>query len=106
MVHYWLAWGAVRLLATGLFRLRVSGAHHVPKTGGVLIAANHATYQDIPILGCGLPRRGWVIGPVVLFFGPPGRVVRDIGGVPVRRVGGGRAGFVEDIPRGEGWRAE
>ena len=51
MVLYGLAWVAVRLLATVLFRLRVSGAHHVPKTGGVVIAANHASYLDIPILG-------------------------------------------------------
>src|SRR2546428_8147761 len=84
MVHYWLAWGAVRLLATGLFRLRVSGAHHVPKTGGVLIAANHASYLGIPILGCGLPPRAWFFGPMDLFSRPAGRLVGPMGWVPNR----------------------
>src|SRR2546428_8473511 len=89
MVLYWLAWAAVRLLATGLFRLRVSGAHLVPKTGGVLIAAKHASYLDIPILGCGMPRRAWVIGRVDLFSGPAARVLRHIGWspIPTERVG-------------------
>src|SRR2546430_15918947 len=94
MVLYWLAWAAVRLLATGLFRLRVSGAHHVPKTGGGLIAPDHASYLDIPILGCGVPPRGWVFGRVGPFSRPAGRVVGDLGGGPVPREGGGPTGFV------------
>ena len=50
------------MMATVLFRLKVSGQHHIPKTGGVLIAANHASYLDIPILGCGMPRRASYMG--------------------------------------------
>src|SRR3989442_7125780 len=93
MVLYWLAWAAVRLLATGLFRLRVSGAHHVPKTGGVLIPANHASYLDIPILGCGMPRRGLFIGRMGLFSRPGGRLMRHIGWGPIPRKGGERTVF-------------
>src|SRR3989454_2123197 len=98
MVLYWLAWAAVRLLATGLFRLRVSGAHHVPKTGGGLIAANHASYLDIPILGCGMPRRAWFMGRMDLFSGPAALVMPHMGGVPIRRGRGGRTGFLGTIP--------
>jgi 1-acyl-sn-glycerol-3-phosphate acyltransferase len=83
MVLYWLAWVAVRLLATVLFRLRVSGAHNVPKTGGVLIAANHASYLDIPILGCGMPRRAWFMGRMDLFSGPAAWVMRHMGWIPL-----------------------
>src|SRR3989442_2748270 len=97
MVLYWLAWAAVRLLATGLFRLRVSGAHHVPKTGGVLIAANHTSYLDIPILGCGVPPRGWVLGPMDLFSRPAALVMRDIGWIPIRRERVGRTWFEEGL---------
>src|SRR3989449_7598806 len=68
MVLYWLTWVTVRLLATVLFRFRVSGAHHVPKTGGVLIPPNQSSYLDIPILGCGMTRRARVLGPVDPFF--------------------------------------
>src|SRR5439155_6921970 len=76
MVLYWLTWVTVRLLATVLFRFRVSGAHHVPKTGGVLIAANHTSYLDIPILGCGMPRRAWFMGRMDLFYGPAAWLMR------------------------------
>src|SRR2546422_10717191 len=99
MVLYWLAWAAVRLLATGLFRLRVSGAHHVPKTGGGLIAPNHASYLDIPILGCGVARRGWFIGRVDLFSRPAGWVVRHMGWMPIPGERVGRTGLEGARPR-------
>ena len=99
MVLYGLAWVAVRLLATVLFRLRVSGAHHVPKTGGVLIAANHASYLDIPILGCGMPRRAWFMGRMDLFSGPAAWLMRHMGWIPIRRERVDRTGFEEAIRR-------
>lgn len=33
------------------FRLRVEGRHHVPKTGPLLLVANHASYVDPPLVG-------------------------------------------------------
>src|SRR2546430_15732984 len=100
MVLYWLTWVTVRLLATALFRFRVSGAHHVPKTGGGLIAANHASYLDIPILGCGMFRQAWVMGRTDLFGGPAAWVMRGMGWVPIRGERGGRTGVEEGIRRG------
>jgi 1-acyl-sn-glycerol-3-phosphate acyltransferase len=99
MVLYWLTWVAVRLLATVLFRFRVSGAHHVPKTGGVLIAANHASYLDIPILGCGMFRRAWFMGRTDLFDGPAAWLMRHMGWIPIRRERVDRTGFEEAIRR-------
>ena len=99
MVLYWMAWGAVRLLATVLCRLRVSGAHHVPKTGGVLIATNHASYLDIPILGCGMFRRAWFMGRMDLFSGPAAGLMRHMGWIPIRRERVDRTGFEEAIRR-------
>jgi 1-acyl-sn-glycerol-3-phosphate acyltransferase len=34
-------------------RLRVRGAEHIPSRGGVLIASNHASYLDPPVVGVG-----------------------------------------------------
>jgi 1-acyl-sn-glycerol-3-phosphate acyltransferase len=99
MVLYWLTWVAVRLLATVLFRFRVSGAHHVPKAGGVLIAANHASYLDIPILGCGMFRRAWFMGRTDLFDGPAAWLMRHMGWIPIRRERVDRTGFEEAIRR-------
>ncbi len=99
MILYWTIWVIVRVVATVLFRLTVSGQHHVPKTGGVLIAANHASYLDIPILGCGLPRRASYMGRMDLFPGPVGRLMRYLGWIPIRRERVDRGGFEDAITR-------
>lgn len=99
MLLYWTIWVVVRVAATVLFRLRVSGQQHIPKTGGVLIAANHASYLDIPILGCGLTRRASSMGRMDLFPGPVGRLMRYLGWIPIRRERVDRGGFEEAITR-------
>ena len=99
MILYWATWVVVRVAATVLFRLKVSGQHHIPKTGGVLIAANHASYLDIPILGCGLPRRASYMGRMDLFPGPVGWLMRHLGWIPIRRERVDRGGFEEAISR-------
>ncbi len=99
MLLYWVTWVIVRLTATLLFRLRVAGQHHIPKTGGVLIAANHASYLDIPILGCGMLRRASFMGRLDLFAGPVGWLMRYLGWIPIRRERVDRGGFEEAISR-------
>ncbi len=34
-------------------RLRIRGAEHIPDTGGVLFASNHASFLDPPVVGVG-----------------------------------------------------
>ena len=99
MLLYWATWVVVRLVATVLFRLKVSGQHHIPKMGGVLIAANHASYLDIPILGCGMFRKASYIGRLDLFSGPAGWLMRYLGWIPIRRERVDRKGFEEAIRR-------
>jgi len=52
--------GAVRLGLAGLTRVRVEGAiDEIPRTGPVIIAANHSSNLDVPVLGSSLmPRIG------------------------------------------------
>ena len=99
MVPYWTVWIIVRVFARVLFRLRVSGQDHIPKTGGVLIAANHASYLDIPILGCALPRQASFIGRMDLFSGLVGSILRYLGWIPIRRERVDRKAFDEAIRR-------
>ena len=99
MLLYWVAWVVVRALARVLFRLEVTGVHHIPKHGGVVIAANHASYLDIPILGCGMPRRVSFMGRMDLFSGPVGALMRHLGWIPIRRERVDRKGFDEAIRR-------
>jgi 1-acyl-sn-glycerol-3-phosphate acyltransferase len=99
MVLYWTVWIIVRGLARLLFHLRVSGQDYIPRTGGVLIAANHASYLDIPILGCALPRRAAFIGRMDLFAGIVGGVLRYLGWIPIRRGQVDRKAFDEAVRR-------
>ena len=82
-----------------LFRLQVSGQDHIPRTGGVLIAANHTSYLDIPILGCALPRQASFIGRMDLFSGIVGTILRYLGWIPIRRERVDRKAFDEAVAR-------
>lgn len=39
-----------------MYRWRVEGVEHIPKKGGAILAANHASYLDPPLLGAAAPR--------------------------------------------------
>ena len=76
----WVLFGAIGRLC---FRYRVVGA--VPKTGGFIVAANHASYLDIPFLGCGIRRRAWYLGRSDLFSVPGGKAICQwLGWIPLR----------------------
>ncbi len=80
---YALLWVLTRAVAWLCFRYRVIGK--VPKTGGVLIAANHASYFDIPLLGCGMTRRAWYLGRSDLFTFPGSKaLLRWLGWIPLK----------------------
>jgi 1-acyl-sn-glycerol-3-phosphate acyltransferase len=99
MVLYWTVWIIVRGLARLLFHLQVLGEQHIPNTGGLLIAANHASYLDIPILGCALHRRASFLGRMDLFSGLFGAVLRYLGWIPIRRGRVDRKGFDDAVRR-------
>ena len=67
---YAFVWVAFNILGRLFFRYRVHGVQHIPKRGGFLFAANHASYLDIPLLGCGIPRRVSFLGRANLFPHP------------------------------------
>jgi len=83
---YKIAHVLVFVLAKLFFRLRILGRAHVPRSGGVIVAANHNSYLDIPLLGCALPRRAENIAKIELFRNRCfGAFIRMMGAIPVRR---------------------
>ena len=56
-----LCYGISKFLLWVIFRgkygLRVTGQAHVPRTGACIIAANHASFLDPPLIGAACPRR-------------------------------------------------
>jgi 1-acyl-sn-glycerol-3-phosphate acyltransferase len=84
-VVYALLWVLFNGLARLLFRFRTEGVQHFPKTGGVIVAANHASFLDIPLLGCAISRRVFFLGRDNLF---PNRylnwAIQRLGWIPLK----------------------
>lgn len=82
-IAYGILWILARAIGILWFRYRVIG--QIPATGGVLVAANHASYLDIPMLGCGMNRRAWYLGRNDLFPIPVlNGILQSLGWIPVR----------------------
>ncbi|HEY6085317.1 MAG TPA: lysophospholipid acyltransferase family protein [Nitrospira sp.] len=81
-VAYALLWVLTRVVARSCFRYRVVGT--VPRSGGLLIAANHASYVDIPLLGCGIVRRAWYLGRSDLFVPGLKGILQWLGWIPLK----------------------
>jgi 1-acyl-sn-glycerol-3-phosphate acyltransferase len=96
-VVYGILWVLVNAVGRLLFRYRVAGSDHVPSRGGALIAANHASYVDIPFLGAGVRRRMWYLGRQDLFLPVLRPVLEWLGWIPIRQDRLDRDGFGKAI---------
>lgn len=79
------------LFFTLVNRWQVTGREHVPRTGGLLIIANHTSYADPPIVGTAFPRPVHFMAKSELFAFPLGPIIRRTHAFPVRRGEGDRA---------------
>ena len=53
---FWFARGNLWFWAKVLLRLRVEGADNIPRSGKLLVASNHVSHLDPPLVGLGVPR--------------------------------------------------
>jgi 1-acyl-sn-glycerol-3-phosphate acyltransferase len=82
------------LLFRVYFRLRIIGAEQVPAEGPVILASNHASFADPPMVGVGVPRMCNYLARADLFENRLfGWWLREVGVVPVDRDGGSAAGL-------------
>ena len=99
-VCYRIAWYGFRFIFRFYFRMRVYDAHQVPASGPVILAANHASFLDPPLVGAGLDRDIHYLARESLFRFPVFRTVLYYWNVvPVDRDGGGAAGLKAIIRR-------
>jgi 1-acyl-sn-glycerol-3-phosphate acyltransferase len=93
-IIYFLGWCAYRTVFTLYFRWRVYHPERVPLQGGVILASNHASFLDPPLVGAGLRRSINYLARENLFrFPVMGWVLRQWQVVPVDRDGGGAKGL-------------
>ncbi|CCW36408.1 1-acyl-sn-glycerol-3-phosphate acyltransferase [Chthonomonas calidirosea] len=87
LCRYPLAW-IFRLFFHLYGRLQVVGLENIPKTGALLIAANHASDLDPPLGWAVIAQRRWIWGvaKIELWNHPVTRfITRTMHGIPVRR---------------------
>lgn len=91
------AHGIGKFLAHGVWNTRVLGADLVPGAGPVILAANHVSVIDGPLLAGASPRRLNILVKEEMFHGPVGLILRASGQIPVNRTGGGRSALVAGL---------
>lgn len=98
---WWLGIAIVGAMYRACFRLRFLGAHHIPKSGTAIVAANHISALDGPVLALATvtgSRRGVRFLVAAEFFehrliGPVMRLYEQI---PIRR-GAGDAAALDEV---------
>ncbi len=70
LLGYDLGWLLFRPFATIFWGLRVFGANRIPKTGPVIVIANHNSYLDPPLMGAIAKRHMYYVARSTLFGNP------------------------------------
>lgn len=91
---YFLGWCFFRFIYATYFHWSVFNSERVPLKGPVILASNHASFLDPPLVGAGLKRGINYLARASLFrFPGVGWLLRSWNSVPVDREGGGAKGL-------------
>lgn len=90
---YWVGWSFFRVTYAVYLRYRSFDSQRVPKTGPVILASNHASILDPPLVGIGLHRVTTFLARDTLFKGAVGWLFRHWHAIPIDREGSGAAGM-------------
>lgn len=103
---YFIGFTVSRLAFSTFFRWRVLHPERVPRHGAVLLACNHASYIDPPLVGAGLRRPIHYLARESLFRNPISAwILHQVNATPVDRDGGSASGLrtvINLLDRGEG----
>ena len=96
--HYYLAWIGIRN-ALKFFKMgKIHGWENIPLNGGIIIASNHISYFDPPILGSCIPREVHYLAKWELFkFKPLGYFLRSVNAIPIKRNVIDRQALIESL---------
>lgn len=83
---YFISLALIRIFFRIMGKITYIGTENIPKTGGVILAPNHISYADPPVVGFGVHRQVHFMAKEELFKAPvSGAWIRSVGSFPVRR---------------------
>jgi 1-acyl-sn-glycerol-3-phosphate acyltransferase len=95
---YWRARNTINVLSRLLFRMEARGVENVPITGPLIIACNHISNLDPPLMGCWVPRQISYMAKKELFEIPLlGPAITAVGAYPVDREGSAKAAIKRSL---------
>jgi len=95
---YDLAKFTINIAGKALWRTRAYGTGNVPADGPLIVACNHRSYLDPPMLGTYCPRRLAYMAKAELFTIPVlGAAIRAVGAYPVDREGSSTAAIKRSL---------
>ncbi len=85
-----LVYSGARFLLNGLVRVvsswEVRGRENIPRTGGLIVASNHVSFFDPPLIGIATVRELHYLAKEELFRRPVlGPLIRTFNSIPIRR---------------------
>jgi 1-acyl-sn-glycerol-3-phosphate acyltransferase len=103
--HYSLARVVIGVVLRAATGWEVVGREQIPRSGGLVVASNHVSFWDPPLIGAVLPREVHFLAKEELFSNPVfGALIRSFNAIPIRRGMvdlSGMARAVETLRRGE-----
>jgi len=104
--HYSVAHAVIGAAVRAATGWEVQGREQIPRTGGFVVASNHISFWDPPLIGAAVPREVHFLAKEELFANPVfGWLIRSYNAIPIRRGMvdlSGMARAVETLRRGHG----
>jgi 1-acyl-sn-glycerol-3-phosphate acyltransferase len=85
-ILYYSGWLFTRVVFGLFFRIKIRGQENIPREGGFILASNHLSYMDPPLVGTWVPRQVYFMAKQELFKNPLfGGIIRRTNALPLRR---------------------
>ena len=90
----------IHVAACAFYGCRTHGREHLPAEGGALLASNHQSHLDPPLIGQAIPRRINYLARTTLFrFFLFRWLIQSLDAIPIDRDGSGLGGIKETLKR-------